>query len=118
MLVYYTNTDLYDERMSNLRAIHGESVWILNGLYENTALNLAVEYGHENIVKILLEYKASVDAILEYNSRTALHTAIVRNYQDTVEVLILNKASINYSSLFSTIILCREDILEMLINPL
>ena len=63
--------------------------------HNHTALHYAVEDGHINIAKYLIDNGAAVDAITLKKERTPLHTAVIGKHSDVVEFLISNGANVD-----------------------
>lgn len=59
-----------------------------------TALHVAARIGHSNVVSLLVDVGAIVDAA-DYNERTALHLACQRDQVDCVLLLLMHGADIN-----------------------
>lgn len=59
-----------------------------------TALHAAARYGHDDIVRMLIEKRADVDAQDE-EGRAPLHLAVKHNRHDTVELLIKERVNVN-----------------------
>jgi len=59
-----------------------------------TPLHYATYYKHTDLVKILCEYKASVDET-NVESKTALHLACEAGYKEIIEILMAFGASVN-----------------------
>jgi ankyrin repeat protein len=55
--------------------------------YGETALHLALEKGHLNIARLLIEHNTSVNLTAEYGW-TALHLALKKGHLDIVRLLI------------------------------
>ncbi|KAF8247254.1 ankyrin repeat protein [Wilcoxina mikolae CBS 423.85] len=53
-----------------------------------TALHLAAELGHEAIPRLLLEYKACIDARTRFRAGTALHLAAENGHEALVKLLL------------------------------
>eukprot|EP00826_Nyctotherus_ovalis_P041041 TRINITY_DN4092_c0_g1_i5.p1 TRINITY_DN4092_c0_g1~~TRINITY_DN4092_c0_g1_i5.p1 ORF type:complete len:479 (-),score=125.47 TRINITY_DN4092_c0_g1_i5:43-1326(-) len=64
------------------------------GLEDYTPLHFAASEGHYEVVKILLERDANVDAVSNF-LRTPLHAACNRGYTEIIEILLKNKANVN-----------------------
>ncbi|RPB22051.1 ankyrin, partial [Terfezia boudieri ATCC MYA-4762] len=60
-----------------------------------TALHLAAENGHLEVVKVLLDKGATMDATTWYKNRTALHMAAENGHLEVVKVLLDKGATIN-----------------------
>ncbi|KRX10058.1 Protein kinase-like domain [Pseudocohnilembus persalinus] len=72
------------------------------GFDDYTALHYACQEGNPNIVKILIDKKADLDAKTIFQ-RTPLHLAALRGYNQIIELLIEKGADINcQDKLFST----------------
>jgi len=59
-----------------------------------TALYIAVFYGHESIVRLLIERKSNINVINTYNS-IPLHYAACKGYESIVLLLIDHQADVN-----------------------
>lgn len=59
----------------------------------NTALHLAIQNGDEQIIKLLLDKGANVNAV-DNNGRTPLHEAVVQANEPIVQLLLENGANI------------------------
>ena len=63
------------------------------GVYRNTPLHLATRYGHRDIVDLLLEKKAQIEA-KDRDQTTPLHLAAHFGHRDIVDLLLEKKADI------------------------
>ncbi|CAF2896748.1 unnamed protein product [Rotaria sp. Silwood2] len=59
--------------------------------YQRTALHLACQYGHKNIVEYLLKQRALV-TLRDYQLYNCLEVAIVNHHQDIVEILLAHES--------------------------
>ncbi|XP_046848111.1 LOW QUALITY PROTEIN: transient receptor potential cation channel subfamily A member 1-like [Xenia sp. Carnegie-2017] len=60
----------------------------------STPLHIAAQYGHLNIIKLLLEHKSSIIDLKNTDQRTALLEAACNGKADVVKYLLDNKAAI------------------------
>jgi len=73
--------------------------------FDATPLHFAAQYGHNEVCKILLEYKANVNAQGEQN-RTPLHEAAQRRHENVCKTLIKAGAKRHARDLFGHIPNC------------
>ena len=60
---------------------------------ERTALHKAAHRGHKDIVQILVEKGASIEA-MDNGNKTPLHLAVRNGHTDTVDLLLMKGASV------------------------
>jgi ankyrin repeat protein len=78
-------------------------------------LNIAVNNGHDDVVKVLLENKADIDHI-DKNGNTALIYAIRDHDENIVKTLLENKADANHNALSDAIIEGDVNITTLLVE--
>lgn len=64
------------------------------GLQNETALHVAVRYGFEEIVKVLLNHQASLETV-DIHRKTPLHIAVEYQHEALVDLLIKNEAPLD-----------------------
>ncbi|UVW83568.1 ankyrin repeat domain-containing protein [Wolbachia endosymbiont of Aedes albopictus] len=89
----YENKEAVMKHMFNLHIYNDDSINAVNA-NGKTPLHLAVKYGREGMVKMLLNKKAEVD-VVDSRGRTPLHLAAKNNNKEIVEALIKAKANVN-----------------------
>ncbi len=82
----------------------------------NTALILAAEKGHEDIVKLLLQQSFIAVNVANKNGRTPLSAAINSGNKNIVEMLVEEKAIITAESLSIAVELENKGIVEILLK--
>lgn len=65
-----------------------------------TPLQKAIEKNRPNVVNLLIQFGANVNAVYNSENRTALHLASRNGFDKIVEALIGHGASINYQNKF------------------
>ena len=66
----------------------------MNASQTKHSTSLAAQKGHVDVVKVLIQNGADVNAVEEYKE-TALHTAALNGHVDVAKVLIQNGADVN-----------------------
>ncbi|KAJ3123096.1 hypothetical protein HK098_002219 [Nowakowskiella sp. JEL0407] len=99
---------------------HGASIDLQNHLTNETALTLAIDYGHIDIVKILLENNANPNLIGK-NLRSPLLIAVENHHNEVIELLLSKSADVNLADIFGNFPLYRaayheyEDSIKILV---
>ena len=68
------------------------------GRARGSALLMAIEFGHKDVVKVLLAHNANANIEDGWNINKPLHVAALKGYSDIVEELIKKDAIINAKS--------------------
>lgn len=91
---FFSALETGDKELVELFINNGVKIGYKNNKNE-PALHVAVKVGRLDIVKLLLDNDAQIDAINSVNYKTALHLAIEQGNQDLVELLLTRGASVN-----------------------
>lgn len=89
--------------------------------YKKTPLHLAVEFGHNDIVKLLLDKKADVNAKTAFGF-TPLHFAAMKGRKEVADMLISKKCKLDIKNtfgitpIFMAASLGHVDVLELLLS--
>jgi ankyrin repeat protein len=82
------------EKAKQLIESHPELVLSHNSIANQTPLHLAAQYGHKDIVELLLANKADVEAKAD-GGWTPLLNAVLGGHKEIVELLVAHKADVN-----------------------
>ena len=100
-------------RSRNAAASNGAK-WDVRNSEEKTALPYAVGEGHVEVVKILIQNGADVNADIKEEDWSFLHTAAGHGYVDIVKVLIENGADVNACEQFNGTALAQAASMDVL----